>query len=85
MVERVSKSGVRDPSGEPFVAALSDTVDFERVAKALYVGGGGNIALIAEDSNTAVTFSAVPSGYILPVRVRRILVTGTTASNIIGL
>jgi hypothetical protein len=85
MSERVAKSGIIDPSGDPFAAVLSDTVDFDRIAKALYVGAGGNITLLAEDSDTAVTFSAVPSGYILPVRVRRILVTGTTASNIIGL
>lgn len=85
MSKRVAKSGVIDPSGDPFAVTASDTVDFVRIAKALYIGSGGNIALLAEDGDTAVTFSAVPSGYILPVRVRRILVTGTTASNIIGL
>lgn len=85
MSKRVAKSGVIDPSGDPFVVTASDSVNFERVAKALYVGGGGNISLLAEDGDTSVTFSAVPSGYILPVRVRRVNVTGTTASNIIGL
>jgi|MesohylFT_1024984.scaffolds.fasta_scaffold515953_1 hypothetical protein len=85
MVERVAKSGIIDPSGDPFAATPSDTVDFARVAKALYIGGGGNVVVLAEDGNTAITFSTVPSGYILPVRVRRILVTGTTATNIIGL
>ncbi len=85
MSERVAKIGVRDPSGDPFAVSLSDTVDMERVAKALYVGGGGDIVLVAEDGGAAVTFVNVPDGYILPVRVRRIHSTGTTATNIIGL
>lgn len=85
MAGLISRIGSSEPSSNPFVVALSDTVDLTRVAKALYVGGAGSIALIAEDSDTTVTFSNVPSGYILPVRVRRILVTGTTATNILGL
>jgi hypothetical protein len=85
MAAGISRIGSSEPSSDPFAVALSDTVDLTRVAKALYVGGAGNIALIAEDSNTTVTFTNVPSGYILPVRVRRILVTNTTATNILGL
>jgi hypothetical protein len=85
MAGLISRIGSSEPSSNPFVVALSDTVDLTRVAKALYVGGSGNIVLIAEDSDTALTFSNVPSGYILPVRVRRILLTGTTATNILGL
>lgn len=85
MAAGIPRTGGSEPSSDPFAVVLSDTVDITRVAKALYVGGAGNIALIAEDSNTTVTFSNVPSGFILPIRVRRILVTGTTATNILGL
>ncbi|CAB4152929.1 hypothetical protein UFOVP616_36 [uncultured Caudovirales phage] len=85
MAGLISRIGSSEPSSNPFAVVLSDTVDLTRVAKALYVGGGGNIVLIGEDSDTALTFANVPSGYILPVRVRRILLTGTTAANILGL
>lgn len=58
-------------------AALGET-------KGLYVGGAGNVACI-DCTNTAVTFSAVSAGTVLPVRTRRVNATNTTATNIIAL
>lgn len=51
---------------------------------ALYVGGGGNVAVRTEGGD-AVTFSNVVAGSILPVRVNLVKSTSTTATNIIGL
>lgn len=59
-------------------------------AKALYVGVTGNLAVITagDKSNnlqgTSVTFNNVPVGWF-PVQVRRVMSTGTTASNIVAL
>lgn len=50
----------------------------------LYVGTGGDVALITSGSNT-VTFANVPSGSFLPVLTTRVLATGTTASDILVL
>lgn len=52
-------------------------------ARALYVGTTGNIAVVMAD-DTTVTFTAVPVG-ILPISVRRVNSTNTTASNIVAL
>lgn len=52
-------------------------------AAALYVGGAGNVAVTTEDGTT-LTFAGVQSGSILPVKVSRVLATGTTATAIAG-
>jgi hypothetical protein len=62
----------------------SDTVDFDQRPRALYVGSSGNITVNMADGQ-AVTFANVPAGMILPVRPKRVLATGTTASNIVAL
>ena len=65
----------------------SDTTDLAVIPKALYVGSGGDIAMIgvgAPATATGVTWSGVPSASLLPVRPRRILATGTTASQIVA-
>ena len=51
--------------------------------RGLYVGTSGNIAVQMSDGSN-VTFVSVPQG-ILPVRVVKVLATGTTASNIVAL
>lgn len=58
----------------------SDTT--EVFASAVYVGGGGNLSVITEGGDT-VTFSNVPAGTTLVIRVTRIRSTSTTATNIV--
>jgi hypothetical protein len=54
-------------------------------ARALYVGGAGNITLRTNDDDSDVLFTAVPAGSILPVRAKYVRATGTTATAIIAL
>ena len=60
-----------------------DAADLAQVTRALYVGGGGDVA-VRIGGETAV-FTGVPGGTLLPVRVSRVLASGTTASGILGL
>lgn len=53
-------------------------------ARALYIGTGGNVTVLTSNGSS-VTFSNVVAGTILPVSVKQVSSTGTTASNIIGL
>lgn len=53
--------------------------------KALYVGTGGDVAVNFLDSGTSIVLKNVAQGSILPVRVTKVLSTGTTASNIVAL
>ena len=78
----------RDAGGPARRAAAvtpSDTVDLTAYAKALYVGGAGNVRVLtvgAEDGDV-VTFANHPVGW-LPMQVRRVLATGTTATQIVA-
>ena len=63
----------------------SDTVDMTTYAKALYVGAAGNASVltVGGEDTEAVTFANHPVGW-LPVQVRRVLATGTTATQIVA-
>lgn len=76
-----------DPSS-PAVKAAAVTKSDDTVlsaTRALYVGGSGDVAVIMVDDTTAVTFSAVPAGTILPLRVTKVMATNTSAANIVAL
>lgn len=76
---------VLTPSEDPFEVTPNDSTDLAAIPKALYIGGAGDIVLIAKDSDSSVTFVGVPAGTQLQVRAKRILATGTTATNIVAL
>jgi len=65
------------------VAVVPDD-DVDQTYNALYVGEVGDVAVITE-SGESVIFVAVPAGSILPIRVKRVLATGTDADSIVGL
>jgi hypothetical protein len=86
-------STIRNPygSGDDGAASryaavtASDTTDLAAgPCRALYVGTGGNVVAVTT-AGTAVTFSNVPTGTLLPVIARRVNSTSTTASNIVAL
>lgn len=63
----------------------SDTNLLPLASKALYVGVAGNVALLAVGDTHPVTFTGVPAGTVLPVRVQQVLATGTTAGALVAL
>ena len=79
MPNPVEAVGARDA----FAVTKSDTTQIQ--ADALYVGGTGDVAVIMKGGTTAITFSAVPVGAILPIRVSKVMSTNTTATLILGL
>ena len=62
----------------------SDTVDFDKRPRAIYVGGAGNVAAVGQDGVVA-TFSGATAGNILPIMPKRINQTNTTATLILAL
>lgn len=63
----------------------SDTLDLPDVTRGLYVGGSGDVKVNMADTGAAVVFVLVPAGTLLPVRVSRVLATGTTATDMVAL
>lgn len=70
----------------------SDSTDFTeafapRGEASLFIGTGGDVKVImaGDNSDASVTFKNVPSGTFLPIVVKRVYSTGTTASNILAI
>lgn len=73
-------SGLSDPARDIVPVTPSDSADLLDVALALYVEGGGTVSIVTEKGNTRTVMVADFS--ILPVGVRRVRATGTTATGI---
>ena len=61
-----------------------DTNDLDPPAKAIYVGGAGDLTIIDGDGNTRTTNNIV-AGSTVEVKATRVLATGTTATEITAL
>jgi len=55
-----------------------------RTARAFWIGGAGNLALTMDDGS-ALTFTALPAGFLLPVQATVVKQTGTTATGVLAL
>lgn len=87
---KMSPAGTGPTAVAPARSAVAvtphDSTDLAIYARALYVGGAGNVALVpADGSNTAVTFVGVPAGTILPIQTQRVNSTNTTATSIVAI
>lgn len=79
------------PSSKPVAITKGDGTDLSTSGiRGIYVGGTGDVVVIGLNdttsggNGTAVTFSAVPAGTILPVVPKRVM-DATTATNLVGL
>ncbi|WP_182085403.1 hypothetical protein [Aureimonas sp. ME7] len=73
------------PANRLFAVTPDDGADLPFVTTGLYVGGGGDLAVKDRESDATVVFRNLGSGAGLPIRVARVLATGTTATDIVGL
>lgn len=74
------EASLSGPAHDILPVTPSDSVDLIHVALALYVQTGGNLAIVTEAGTTRTV--AVADFSILPVGVRRVNLTGTTATGI---
>ncbi len=72
--------------GEPRLRGVaSDGNDLPFVTTGLYIGSGGDLAVLDRASGETVVFKNLSDGAGLPIRVARVLATGTTATQIVGM
>lgn len=62
----------------------NDTTNFTKVYRGFYVGGSGNIKIRTFGDND-VTLNNIAVGVPIPIKIKRVFSTGTTATNIVGL
>ncbi|MCD7059664.1 spike base protein, RCAP_Rcc01079 family [Pelagibacterium xiamenense] len=72
------------PAGDVFTITPDDAVDLAQTTRAIYVGVTGDLAVVAA-SGAQATFAGVPGGTVLPLRVARVLASGTSAGSLVGL
>jgi hypothetical protein len=69
--------------GDAAAVTPSDTVDLTTPA-VVYVGVSGSVQ-VTTAQGTTVTFAGVPAGFVIPLQVRRVWSTGTTASSLVAI
>jgi len=80
------------PAYQAFAITPADATLLTKKPRQLYVGTGGDLSVILAHDDQAnlgladvVQFKNVPAGTFLDICVKRVMSTGTTASNILGL
>lgn len=84
-IERIENYGDKDdPAYGAIEITPDDGTDLSKPIRGLYIGVGGEVTLITAGSET-VRFIGLVAGTILPVRSTRVLASGTTATDLVGL
>ena len=78
------KGQLSDPASHAFAITKSDTVNFDFSTRSIYIGGDGNITVVTVNDEV-VAFVGLIAGTVLPIRIKRVNSTGTTATNLVGL
>lgn len=74
------------PCDEAVAVTKSDTVAIALAnVRYLYVGGTGDVSVQMALTGSAILFSAVPAGTLLPIRITRVNNTNTSASLMVAL
>lgn len=76
-------SGLESPGYDAISVTPSDSNDLTFTSRALYVGVSGDVRVLTAGGST-VTFTNVAEG-LLPMRVSRVLSSGTTAADIVAI
>lgn len=85
MADLYAESGTSlvSPASGAFAIVPDDATLLPQITRSLYIGLGGNLTVEMHWGET-VTFSNLPSGALLPIRVRKVLAASTVTA-IVGL
>tara|TARA_R110000851_G_scaffold186256_1_gene335557 strand:- start:1363 stop:1629 length:267 start_codon:yes stop_codon:yes gene_type:complete len=78
-------SGLDSPAASSFDITPNDTTDLNVATRGLWVGTGGDVAVILVKDSASVIIKNVANGYLLATRIKRVLATGTTATDLVGM
>jgi hypothetical protein len=77
-------AGLESPASDAFDITPSDATNLESVTRGIYCGAGGHLHVIMK-SGREITFKNLAGEMTHGLRVSKVFLTGTTATDIIGL
>lgn len=81
---KLNATGLTSPGRNAAAVTPNDSADLSVTARALYIGGAGNVSLVTANGDT-VTFVGLAAGSVLPVTAARVRLTDTTATSIVAI
>lgn len=78
------QAGMESPATNAAAITPNNSTDLAYTTRGIYVGSSGSLVVDMVSGQTSVTFSNVPAGVILPIRVTRVR-TASTATNLVAL
>lgn len=81
MTSRIDQPGF---PGNAVAITKSDTTTYDPPVT-VYVGGDGNVAIVAAGGGSAVTFTGLKAGAIVPCMAYKVMSTNTTATALVGI
>lgn len=72
------------PASKAVALTPNNDADLANIPRAIYVGGAGNLTVTMLGQSGTTLFTAVPAGTILPIQIKRLHATGTTAAAIVA-
>ncbi|MGR3371528.1 MAG: spike base protein, RCAP_Rcc01079 family [Pseudooceanicola nanhaiensis] len=76
--------GLTSPAADAAAILPDDGQDLPEPTRAIYVGGAGSLR-VQMIWGATVDLAAVSAGMIYPLRVRRVMATGTSATGLVAL
>lgn len=72
------------PAIDPFVVTPNDSTDLPRPIRGFHCGTSGNVTVIAPNGST-IAYNGLVAGQFYPYAATRVMATGTTVTDIVGL
>ena len=82
-IDQFNTEDLLAPARHAAAVTPSDSTTLGFVTKRLFIGATGNVTVVMADGSS-VTYTAVPAGSYLRIRVSQVKATGTTATNIVA-
>lgn len=80
----LERTGGSHPASGGIAITKNDDTVLDPTTRGIWVGGTGDMKVRMVDQ-TVITIEAIPAGTLLPIRVDKVLSTGTTATKMVGL
>lgn len=72
------------PASRHFAITPTDGLDMNICTRGLYVGVGGDVAIV-DRGGTSLVYKNAQAGSVIPIEASQVSATGTTATNLIGM